>query len=119
MSVRSKAVAAGLRDLPQLLHQHHGLDELDVTELGVPVDVGSADEDVLPDLLVVWRNPVLPTRFLGLEQGGQGDVVLGHHPVEHVLVTVGVLYGQLVELYQLFLSTISHYNLWSDLSLLP
>ena len=65
MSVRSEAVAAGLCDLPQLLHQHHGLDELDVTELGVPVDVGGADQDVLADLLVVGRNPVLPARLLG------------------------------------------------------
>lgn len=32
---------------------------------------------------------------LGLEQGGQGNVVLGHHTVEHVLVLLAVLYGHL------------------------
>ena len=38
-----------------------------------------------------------------MEEGGQGYVVLSHHPVEHVLVTVGMLDGQLVELNQLLL----------------
>ena len=105
MTVRSEVVAASLGDLPQLLHQHHGLYELHVTELRVPVDVSRADEDVLADLLVVRRYPVLPAGFLGLQQGGQGDVVLGHDPVQHVLVPVGVLDGKLVELDQLFLKS--------------
>ena len=55
------------------------------------------------DHLVVRRNTVLPARLLGLQQGGQRDVVLGHDPVQHVLVPIGVLYRQLVELHQLFL----------------
>jgi len=38
-----------------------------------------------------------------MEQGGQSDVVLSHDPVEHVLVAVGVLNGQLIELHQLLL----------------
>ena len=103
MSVRPEVVAAGLRDLPQLLHQHHGLYQLDIAELRVPVDVGGADQDVLPHLLVVGGDPVLPAGLLSLQQSGQGDVVLRHDPVEHVLVPVGMLYGKLVELHQLFL----------------
>ena len=110
MAVRPEVVAASLGDLPQLLHQHHGLDELHVAELGVPVDVSRADQDVLPHLLVVWRDPILPAGLLCLQQCSQGDVVLGHHPVQHVLVTVGVLYGKLVKLYKLFLNTFSHHQ---------
>ena len=53
--------------------------------------------------LVIWGNAVLPAGLLGLQQGGQRDVVLGHDPVQHVLVPIGVLYRQLVELHQLFL----------------
>ena len=53
--------------------------------------------------LVIWGNAVLPAGLLRLEQRGQGDVVLGHDPVEHVLVTIGVLYGKLVELDKLLL----------------
>ena len=53
--------------------------------------------------LVIWGNTVLPAGLLGLKQRGQGDVVLGHDPVKHVLVTIGVLYGQLVELDKLLL----------------
>ena len=49
--VWSEVVAECLGDLPQPLHQHHRLDKLHVAELGVPVDVGGADEDVLPHLL--------------------------------------------------------------------
>ena len=52
---------------------------------------------------MVGRDASLPAGLLGLEQRGQGDVVLGHHPVEHVLVAVGVLDGQLVELHELLL----------------
>ena len=98
MSVRPD-ILTRLGDLPQPLHQHHRLDQLDVAELGVPVDVGGADQDVLPHLLLTGGQPVLPAGLLGLEQGGQGDVVLGHHPVQHVLVTIGVLDCQLVKLY--------------------
>ena len=88
-----------LCNLPEPLHQHHGLDQLHVAELRVPVNVGGADQDVLPHLLLTGRQTILPTRLLGLEQRRQGDVVLRHHSVQHVLVTVGVLYGQLVKLY--------------------
>lgn len=117
MTVRSEVVAASLGDLPQLLHQHHRLYELHVTELWVPVDVGRADQNVLADLLVVWRDSVLPARLLGLQQSGQGDVVLGHDPVQHVLVPVSVLDGKLVELDQLFLINISLLTFHNCLSL--
>ena len=53
--------------------------------------------------LVVWWDPVLPASLLRLQEGGQGNIVLGHHPVQHILVPVGVLDCQLVELNQLFL----------------
>ena len=53
--------------------------------------------------LVIWWNAVLPASLLGLQQRGQGDVVLGHHPVQHILVTVGVLNGELVKLDKLLL----------------
>ena len=42
-----ETVTEVLHDLPQLLHQHHRLDELDITELGVPVDVRRAHQDSL------------------------------------------------------------------------
>lgn len=48
---RSEAVAEVLHDLAQLLHQHHALDQLDVTELRVPVDVGRADQNWLCHVL--------------------------------------------------------------------
>ena len=48
---RSEAVAKVLHDLAQLLHQHHALDQLDVTELRVPVDVGRADQNWLRHVL--------------------------------------------------------------------
>ena len=48
---RSEAVAEVLHDLAQLLHQHHALDQLDVTELRVPVDVGRADQNWLRHVL--------------------------------------------------------------------
>ena len=51
MPVRPEVVSEGLGDLAEPLHQHHGLDQLHVTELGVPVDVGRAHKDVLPNLL--------------------------------------------------------------------
>ena len=53
MSVRSD-ILTRLGDLPQPLHQHHRLDQLDVAELGVPVDVGGADQDVLPHLFYYY-----------------------------------------------------------------
>ena len=57
----------------------------------------------LPYLGGVGWYAILPAGFPGVEEGGQGNVVLSHHPVEHVLVTVGMLDGQLVELNQLLL----------------
>ena len=51
MPVRPEIVSEGLGDLAEPLHQHHGLDELHVTELWVPVDVGRAHQDVLTNLL--------------------------------------------------------------------
>ena len=48
---RSEAVAEVLHDLAQLLHQHHALDQLDITELRVPVDVGRADQNWLCHIL--------------------------------------------------------------------
>ena len=53
-------------------------------------------------LMIRW-NAVLPASLLGLQQCGQGDVILGHDPVEHVLVTIGVLDGKLVKLDKLLL----------------
>ena len=53
MSVRPD-ILTRLGDLPQPLHQHHRLDQLDVAELGVPVDVGGADQDVLAHLLFIF-----------------------------------------------------------------
>ena len=51
MSVWSEVVSEGLGDLSESLHEHHRLDELDVTELRVPVNVGRAHQDVLTNLL--------------------------------------------------------------------
>ena len=48
---RSEAVPKVLHYLPQLLHQHHALDQLDVAELRVPVDVGRAHQDWLGHIL--------------------------------------------------------------------
>ena len=45
MSVWSKVVSEGLSDLAETLHEHHRLDELDVTELRVPVNVGRRHQD--------------------------------------------------------------------------
>ena len=53
--------------------------------------------------LMIGRDAILPAGLLGLQQGRQRDVVLGHHPVQHVLVTVGVLDSQLVKLDKLLL----------------
>jgi hypothetical protein len=50
---------------------------------------------------VGW-DTVLPAGFPGMEESSQSNVILGHHPVQHVLVPVGVLDGQLVEFHQLF-----------------
>ena len=52
---------------------------------------------------MIWGNAVLPAGLLGLQQRGQGDVILGHDSVEHILMTIGVLDGQLVELDKLLL----------------
>ena len=48
---RSEAVAEVLHDLTQLLHQHHALDQLHVTELGVPVNVRRTPQDWLGHIL--------------------------------------------------------------------
>ena len=48
---RPETVPKVLHDLPQLLHQHHALDQLHVAELGVPVDVGRAHQDWLGHIL--------------------------------------------------------------------
>ena len=48
---RSEAVPKVFHNLPQLLHQHHALDELDVAKLRVPVYVGRADQDWLGHVL--------------------------------------------------------------------
>ena len=48
---RSEAVSEVLHNLAQLLHQHHALDQLDITELRVPVDVGRADQNRLRHIL--------------------------------------------------------------------
>ena len=52
---------------------------------------------------MIWGNAVLPAGLLGLQQRGQGNVILGHDSVEHILMTIGVLDGQLVELDKLLL----------------
>ena len=51
MPVWSEVVSECLGDLSEPLHQHHRLDQLHVTELRVPVDVGRAHQDVLTYLL--------------------------------------------------------------------
>ena len=58
---------------------------------------------------MIWGNAILPAGLLGLQQRGQGNVILGHHSVEHILVTISVLYGQLVELDKLLLKYIHMY----------
>ena len=42
-----ETVAEVLHDLPQLLHQHHRLDQLHIAELRIPVDVRRAHQDSL------------------------------------------------------------------------
>ena len=51
MSVRSEVVTEGLSDLAETLHEHHRLDQLNVTKLRIPVNVGGAHQDVLSNLL--------------------------------------------------------------------
>ena len=60
------------------MHQHHGLNELDIAELGVPVDVRGADQQPLVGLARVVRGAAaaLPGRVTGLQHSGQTDVVL-------------------------------------------
>ena len=58
--------------------------------------------------LVIGRDAILPAGLLGLQQGGQRDVILGHHPVQHVLVTIGVLDSKLVKLDKLLLKYKTH-----------
>ena len=86
-----------LGDALQLLHQHHGLNELDVAELRIPVDVGGGDDERKGGIPVCGHS-VVPTGLLRLEHCGQGDVVLGHHPVEHDVAAFGVGHGHLIEL---------------------
>ena len=57
---------------------------------------------------MIRRNTVLPAGLLGLQQGRQRDVILGHHPVQHVLVSIGVLDSQLVKLDKLLLKYKPH-----------
>jgi hypothetical protein len=61
-----------LRDEFELVHEHHGLDELHVAELGVPVDVRGAHQQRRSVLL---RDPVVPRVKPGLQQRGQTNVV--------------------------------------------
>ena len=44
---------------------------------------------------------IAPRSFLGLEQGSQTNVVLGHDSVEHVVRSFGVGHGKLIELDQM------------------
>jgi hypothetical protein len=76
-----------VRDLVQLVHEHRDLHQFDVPELGVPVDVGVGDDQAGSGGAV-------------LEEGDDGDVVLGHDAVEHVLrlLEVRTAEGDLVEL---------------------
>ena len=64
MPVRPEVVSEGLGDLSEPLHQHHGLDQLHVTELRVPVDVGRAHQDVLPNLLTQERVRQVSCHFI-------------------------------------------------------
>ena len=41
---------------------------------------------------------ILPYGLLGLKEGGEGNVVLGHDAVDHVMGALGRGHGQLVEL---------------------
>lgn len=77
-------------DALELVHEHGDLDELDVLELGVPVDVGVGDDETHAGLAM-------------LEQGDDRDLILGHDPVEHVLrlAEVGPAHRDLVELDEL------------------
>ena len=83
----------------QLVHQHDGLDELDVAVLRVPVDVGRGHQHVLGRGLHAARARGL----LELEQGSDANVVPEHDPVQHGLGALGVGHGQLVELDEVLL----------------
>jgi hypothetical protein len=84
----SKVVA----NLVQLVHEHRDLHQLDVAELGVPSDVRVGDDEAGPRVAV-------------LEERDDGDVVLRHDPVEHVLrlLEVRSAHRDLVELDELLL----------------
>ena len=92
---RSEAVAEVLHDLAQLLHQHHALDQLHVTELRVPVNVRRTHQDWLGHILnsqigpssvlkihcnlMIRGHPTLPAGLFRLKQCCQSNVVFCHH----------------------------------------
>ena len=94
---RSEAVAKVLHDLTQLLHQHHALDQLHVTELRVPVNVRRTHQDWLGHILnsqigpssvlkihcnlMIRGHPTLPAGLFRLKQCCQSNVVFCHHSV--------------------------------------
>ena len=61
---RSEAVAEVLHDLAQLLHQHHALDQLDITELRVPVNVRRTHQDWLGHILNSQIGPSSVIKFI-------------------------------------------------------
>ena len=59
----------------ELIHQHHALDELDITELRVPMYVGCTHQKLLTGLRGL-RTTRVPHSILSLKQRSQSDVVL-------------------------------------------
>ena len=59
----------------ELIHQHHALDELDITELRVPMYVGCTHQELLTGLRGL-RTTRVPHSILSLKQRSQSDVVL-------------------------------------------
>ncbi len=88
--------------LEGLSYQHHGLNELDVAELRIPMNVSSGDEQGLLANGRRWTL-ALPARRLRLQKRGQGDVVLSHYAVQHHRAPLSVRHRNLVELYQVLL----------------
>ena len=80
----------------QLVHQEDNLYHLHIFELWIPMDVNIGYEDLLPHHLIV------ETDALHLEQCSNSNVVLGHHSIEHVICSLGMCHGQLVEFNQVF-----------------
>lgn len=80
-------------DLLQLVHEHSHLNKLDIPELVVPVNVR------------VGYNQAC-ARLAMLKQSHDGNVVLRHHPIEHVFrfLEIGSAHCDLVELDQLLLN---------------